>query len=254
MRIQEKQLILIGSSLPTNKERHLKFYKKTKGTCQARETEVLYLRIPYSFCWLHLTKEMIPHSEPHLRVYRAQSGLSLLFFPLLSPLPSSLPPSLHFFLSLFPLVFTEEKHWVRCSTKLSRAGHSGLDFRSAGCLKLEHDTVPVCTRCQQRSGTAELLHLDVFCKSISFSSFHIGKEFKRERTRSWCFLRNLTHLLPPPTTASPFLPLRYEGKSSPIPGLPSIFSQQSVSFSGPSPEALLLIPATFCNTLQAAGV
>lgn len=197
---------------------------------------------------------MIPHSESHWRVYRTHPGSQSIVFPTFVP-PSFLPPSISscfFFPSSLWCLLRNSR--VRCSTKLSRAGHSGLDFRSAGCLKLEHDTVPVCTRCQQRSGTAELLHLDVFCKSISFSSLHVGKEFKRERTRSWCFLRNLTHLLPPPTTASPFLPLRYEGKSSPIPGLPSIFSQQSVSFSGPSPEALLLIPATFCNTLQAAGV
>lgn len=152
---------------------------------------------------MHLTKEMIPHSEPHLRVYRTHPGSQSIVFPTFVP-PSFLPPSISscfFFPSSLWCLLRNSR--VRCSTKLSRAGHSGLDFRSAGCLKLEHDTVPVCTRCQQRSGTAELLHLDVFCKSISFSSLHVGKEFKRERTRSWCFLRNLTHLLPPPTTASP---------------------------------------------------
>lgn len=201
-----------------------------------------------------MIKETTPRSGPHFEVYGTRSGshfcrpflpsvplplpcslvLSplpfLLFFPPsfpLSLLPSSLPPSLFSsLLSIFPsTLFTAERPWVRCSTKLSRAGHAGLDFRSSGCLKLEHDTVPAYTKCQQCWGTAEFLHVDVFYKSISFSPLHVGKEFKRERTRSWCFLRNLTHLLPPPTTASPFLPLRYEGKSSPIPGLPSIFSQ-----------------------------
>lgn len=177
-----------------------------------------------------MIKETIPQSGAHFAVYRTRSGSQFVVFPTfvtpsfphflspsLTPLfcplpfllffppspflscffpPSSLPPFSSLLSILSSKVFTKEWSQVRCSAKLSRAGHIGLDFRSSGCLKLEHDTVPVCAQCRQCFGSAEFLHIDVFYKSISFSSLHVGKEFKRERTRSWCFLRNPTHLLP----------------------------------------------------------
>lgn len=166
----------------------------------------------------------LPHPAPSLFSFSFLPPFLPCFSFLLHPSPSPPPLLISSFHPPFQM-FSEEQPWVRCSAEQGRAGHAGLDFRSWGCLKLEHDTVPVYTKCQQCLGTAEFLHIHVFYKSISFSALHVGKEFKRERTRSWCLLRNLTHLLPPPTTASPFLPLRYEGKSNPIPGLLSIFSQ-----------------------------
>lgn len=174
-----------------------------------------------------MIKETSPQSGAHLTFTEPTQDLSLSSFPLLSPLPSlisfhphSLPHSVPspFFFSFLPPPFSLAsslppllshlffpsslpKFLLKNGLKsgaplLSKAGLISLDFRSSDCLKLEPDTVPVCAQCQQCFGSAESLHIDVFYKSISFSPLHVGKEFKRERTRSWCFLRNPTHLLP----------------------------------------------------------
>lgn len=197
----------------------------TEGVCPAGENTS---KSPFP---LQLTAHDQRNNSPiwsTLDVYRTHSGSQFVIFPtFVTPsfphfLSPSLPPSFYplalllffppspFLSCFFPapsllshLFFPSSlpkfllKNGLKSGAPLpSKAGLISLDFKSSDCLKLEPDTVPVCAQCQQCFGSAESLHIDVFYKSISFSPLHVGKEFKRERTRSWCFLRNPTHLLP----------------------------------------------------------